>query len=62
MIYYLQIRVCRAAFMCGREPNFELSEKDKEALRKLSWEEYLAITRSEINSKSKKRILNFNLF
>ncbi|KAL1816917.1 hypothetical protein DCAR_0521329 [Daucus carota subsp. sativus] len=45
----------RAAFMCGREPNFELSEKDKEALRKLSWEEYLAMTRSEINSKRHER-------
>lgn len=51
--------------MCGREPNFELSEEDKEELRKLSWEEYLAITRSEISSKSKKRtlttILSLNL-
>ncbi|XP_074351521.1 ethylene-responsive transcription factor-like protein At4g13040 [Apium graveolens] len=43
-----------AAFMCGREPNFELSEEDKEELRKLRWEEYLAITRSEITNKRKK--------
>ncbi|KAL8146690.1 hypothetical protein AgCh_004432 [Apium graveolens] len=43
----------RAAFMCGREPNFELSEEDKEELRKLRWEEYLAITRSEITNKKK---------
>lgn len=48
--------------MCGREPNFELSEEDKEELRKLSWEEYLAITRSEISSKSKKRTLTTIFF
>ncbi|KAK1398097.1 Ethylene-responsive transcription factor-like protein [Heracleum sosnowskyi] len=45
----------RAAFMCGREPNFKLSEEDKEELKKLSWDEYLAITRSEIASKKQQR-------
>ncbi|KAL3633309.1 hypothetical protein CASFOL_022836 [Castilleja foliolosa] len=45
----------RAAFMCGREPNFELSEDDKQELRKFSWDEFLAITRSAINSKKSVR-------
>ncbi|KAL3615956.1 hypothetical protein CASFOL_040250 [Castilleja foliolosa] len=45
----------RAAFMCGREPNFELSEEDKHELRKFSWDEFLAITRSAINSKKSVR-------
>ncbi|KAL7116209.1 hypothetical protein ACP275_04G228800 [Erythranthe tilingii] len=44
----------RAAFMCGREPNFELSEEEKNELRKFKWEEFLAITRSAITNKSKK--------
>lgn len=38
--------------MCGREPNFELSEEEKQELRKFKWDEFLAITRSAINSKS----------
>ncbi|OAY34789.1 ethylene-responsive transcription factor-like protein At4g13040 [Manihot esculenta] len=45
----------RAAFMCGREPNFELSEEEKQELRKFKWDEFLAITRSAINSKKHKR-------
>ncbi|KAJ8749410.1 hypothetical protein K2173_018904 [Erythroxylum novogranatense] len=45
----------RAAFMCGREPNFELSEVEKEELRKFKWDEFLAITRSAINNKKHKR-------
>ncbi|KAJ8899301.1 hypothetical protein K2173_018275 [Erythroxylum novogranatense] len=45
----------RAAFMCGREPNFELSEEEKEELRKFRWEEFLAVTRSAINNKKHKR-------
>ncbi|KAG6414675.1 hypothetical protein SASPL_122048 [Salvia splendens] len=34
----------RAAFMCGREPNFELSEEEKQELGKFNWDEFLAIT------------------
>ncbi|KAI3801159.1 hypothetical protein L1987_29262 [Smallanthus sonchifolius] len=41
----------RAAFMCGREPNFELTIKEKDELSKLSWDEFLAMTRSAINCK-----------
>ncbi|KAL8529183.1 hypothetical protein ACS0TY_006583 [Phlomoides rotata] len=43
----------RAAFMCGREPNFELPEEEKNELRKLNWDEFLAVTRSAITNKSK---------
>lgn len=39
--------------MCGREPNFELSEEEKQELRKFKWEDFLAVTRSAITSKSK---------
>lgn len=39
--------------MCGREPNFELSEEEKQELRQFKWDEFLAITRSAINHKSK---------
>lgn len=49
----------RAAFMCGREPNFELSEEDKEELRKLNWEEFLALTRSAISNKKQQRRAEF---
>nr|GMD66982.1 ethylene-responsive transcription factor-like protein At4g13040 [Ipomoea batatas] len=45
----------RAAFMCGREPNFELSEEEKQELRKFDWDEFLAMTRSAITSKSTHR-------
>lgn len=38
--------------MCGREPNFELSEEEKQELSKFKWDEFLAITRSAINNKS----------
>ncbi|KAL8484200.1 hypothetical protein ACS0TY_026775 [Phlomoides rotata] len=41
----------RAAFMCGREPNFALSEEEKQELRQYKWEEFLAITRSAITNK-----------
>lgn len=47
--------------MCGREPNFELSEEDKKELRKLTWEEFLALTRTAISSKSKLRFSASNL-
>ncbi|KAK6145119.1 hypothetical protein DH2020_021939 [Rehmannia glutinosa] len=47
----------RAAFMCGREPNFELSEEEKQELGKYKWDEFLAITRSAItNKKGQRRI------
>ncbi|KAM0042603.1 putative transcription factor AP2-EREBP family [Helianthus debilis subsp. tardiflorus] len=42
----------RAAFMCGREPDFELTAKEKDELSKLSWDDFLTMTRSAINSKS----------
>ncbi|XP_039021215.1 ethylene-responsive transcription factor-like protein At4g13040 [Hibiscus syriacus] len=45
----------RAAFMCGREPNFELSEEEKQELRKFKWEEFLAYTRHSITNKKYKR-------
>ncbi|XP_047337145.1 ethylene-responsive transcription factor-like protein At4g13040 isoform X2 [Impatiens glandulifera] len=45
----------RAAFMCGREPNSELSEEEKQELGKFKWEEFLAMTRSMITSKKNKR-------
>ncbi|KAG4192464.1 hypothetical protein F383_22852 [Gossypium arboreum] len=47
----------RAAFMCGREPNFELSEEEKQELRKFKWEEFLAYTRRSITNKKYKRRL-----
>ncbi|KAL1826173.1 hypothetical protein DCAR_0314360 [Daucus carota subsp. sativus] len=50
----------RAAFMCGREPNFELSEEDKKELRKLNWEEFLSLTRSAIASKKQQRRTEFS--
>ncbi|XP_042436575.1 ethylene-responsive transcription factor-like protein At4g13040 [Zingiber officinale] len=45
----------RAAFMCGREPNFELSVEEKEELRQYNWDEFLALTRSAINNKKQQR-------
>ncbi|KAK8694124.1 hypothetical protein V6N13_071682 [Hibiscus sabdariffa] len=47
----------RAAFMCGREPNFELSEEEKQELRKFKWDEFLAYTRRSITNKKHKRKL-----
>ncbi|GMI66368.1 hypothetical protein HRI_000306100 [Hibiscus trionum] len=47
----------RAAFMCGREPNFELTEEEKQELRKFKWEEFLAYTRRSITNKKHKRRL-----
>lgn len=47
-------RTLRAAFMCGREPNFELSEEEKQELKQLNWDKFLAMTRSAITNKSKK--------
>lgn len=45
----------RAAFMCGREPNFELSEEVKQELSQLTWDEFLAMTRSTITNKKPRR-------
>ncbi|KAI4356361.1 hypothetical protein L6164_000390 [Bauhinia variegata] len=47
----------RAAFMCGREPNFELSEEEKQELSKFKWDDFLAMTRHAITSKKHKRRL-----
>nr|BAD95239.1 hypothetical protein [Arabidopsis thaliana] len=47
----------RAAFMCGREPNFELSEEVIRELKQQTWEEFLNCTRRTItNKKPKSRI------
>ncbi|KAJ7950480.1 Ethylene-responsive transcription factor-like protein [Quillaja saponaria] len=45
----------RAAFMCGREPNVELPEEEKQELGKFKWDEFLAVTRHSITSKKHKR-------
>ncbi|GFQ02699.1 ethylene-responsive transcription factor-like protein at4g13040 [Phtheirospermum japonicum] len=45
----------RAAFMCGREPNFVLSEEEKRELGKYKWDEFLAITRYAITNKKSHR-------
>ncbi|MBA0769769.1 hypothetical protein Gotri_018468 [Gossypium trilobum] len=47
----------RAAFMCGREPNIELPEEEKQELRKFKWDEFLAYTRRSITNKKYKRRL-----
>ncbi|KAI5067355.1 hypothetical protein GOP47_0017883 [Adiantum capillus-veneris] len=47
----------RAAYMCGREPNFELSKEEKRELEGIQWEDFLALTRNAIaNKKRQKRI------
>ncbi|MQL77428.1 hypothetical protein Taro_009846 [Colocasia esculenta] len=47
----------RAAFMCGREPNFELSEEEKQELGQFKWEDFLEMTRNAITSKKHQRRL-----
>lgn len=47
----------RAAFMCGREPNFNLPEEEKQELRKFKWDDFLAMTRQAITRKKHKRSL-----
>ncbi|KAF8402131.1 hypothetical protein HHK36_013083 [Tetracentron sinense] len=47
----------RAAFMCGREPNFELSEEEKQELRRYKWDEFLTMTRHAITNKKHQRRL-----
>lgn len=43
--------------MCGREPNFELPEEEKDELRQFKWEEFLAMTRHAITNKSNLSVL-----
>ncbi|KAK9726579.1 hypothetical protein RND81_05G224500 [Saponaria officinalis] len=45
----------RAAFMCGREPNLELSKEEKQELRKLNWDDFLTMTRTAITTKRTRR-------
>lgn len=48
--------------MCGREPNFELSEEEKQELRQYNWDEFLEKTRSAINDKSKNEAIFYWLY
>jgi hypothetical protein len=41
--------------MCGREPNFELSEEDKLELQGFQWDEFLELTRKSILNKKRQR-------
>ncbi|RWR87125.1 ethylene-responsive transcription factor-like protein isoform X2 [Cinnamomum micranthum f. kanehirae] len=45
----------RAAFLCGREPNFELPEEEKQELLQFKWDEFLTMTRNAITSKKHQR-------
>lgn len=45
----------RAAFLCGREPNFELPEKEKQELSHYKWDEFLLMTRNAISNKKHQR-------
>ncbi|KAG0616717.1 hypothetical protein M758_5G136800 [Ceratodon purpureus] len=45
----------RAAYLCGRETNFELTESEKQELQLLQWEDFLEQTRQSILSKKRKR-------
>ncbi|MCO5604907.1 hypothetical protein L7F22_059081 [Adiantum nelumboides] len=45
----------RAAYLCGRVPNFELSEEEKQELQGLQWEEFLSMTKEAIASKKKRK-------
>ncbi|MCO5567263.1 hypothetical protein L7F22_020953 [Adiantum nelumboides] len=47
----------RAAYMCGREPNFGLSKEEQRELEGIQWEDFLALTRNAIaNKKRQKRM------
>lgn len=49
----------RAAYLCGRVPNFDLSEEEKQELQGLQWEDFLQITKEAIaNKKKQKRVEN----
>ncbi|WJX45321.1 hypothetical protein P8452_32207 [Trifolium repens] len=41
--------------MCGREPNFELPEEEKQELHTFKWDDFLAMTRQAITRKKLKR-------
>jgi hypothetical protein len=43
----------RAAYLCGRVPNFMLSEEEKQELQGLHWDEFLQMTKEAIANKSK---------
>lgn len=45
----------RAAYLCGRVPNFELSEEEKQELHGLQWDEFLLMTKEAIASKKKRK-------
>jgi len=45
----------RAAYLCGREPNFELTDAEKQELQLLQWEDFLEQTRQSILNKKRKR-------
>ncbi|KAF8394036.1 hypothetical protein HHK36_020238 [Tetracentron sinense] len=47
----------RAAFMCGREPNFDMLEEEKQELRQYKWDEFLTMTRHSITNKKRQRRL-----
>lgn len=49
----------RAAYLCGRVPNFELSEEEKQELQGLQWDDFLQITKDAIASKKKQKRDNF---
>jgi len=42
----------RAAYLCGREPNFKLTDAEKQELQLLQWEDFLEQTRQSILNKS----------
>lgn len=45
----------RAAYLCGRVPNFELSEQEKQELHGLHWDKFLLMTKEAIASKKKQK-------
>lgn len=51
----------RAAYMCGREPNFKLSEEEKQELQGIQWEEFLGLTRKAIANKKRQKKIDAGL-
>ncbi|XP_039137819.1 ethylene-responsive transcription factor-like protein At4g13040 [Dioscorea cayenensis subsp. rotundata] len=45
----------RAAYICGRQPNLELSKEEKQELSKYKWDEFLEMTKRSIASKKNQR-------
>ncbi|KAM0947062.1 putative transcription factor AP2-EREBP family [Dioscorea sansibarensis] len=43
----------RAAYICGRQPNLELSKEEKQELSKYKWDEFLEMTKRSIASKTR---------